>query len=97
MVEERGKRAVTNESLNETLLRSGWGCAGPSPTTGQVTMSAPWSVRERAFTRKLSLKDSICSREFWGKNIKKEEEKDLDIKGGESRKRRWTESVLEMK
>lgn len=25
-------------------------------------MSAPWSVRERAFSRKFSLKDSICSR-----------------------------------
>lgn len=30
-------------------------------------MSAPWSVRERAFSRKLSLKDSICSRKV-GKN-----------------------------
>lgn len=26
-------------------------------------MSAPWSVRERAFSRKFSLKDSICIRE----------------------------------
>lgn len=96
MVEERGKRAVANESLNETLLRSGWRWAGLSPTTGQVIMSAPWSVRERAFSRKLSLKDSICSREDWGKNRKAE--KELDIKGEGSRKRRsWTESVLERK
>lgn len=76
MVEERGKRAVTNESLNETLLRSGWRWAGLSPTTGQVIMSAPWSVRERAFSRKFSLKDSICNKEDWEKTRKTGKEKE---------------------
>lgn len=55
--------AVARESLSETLLRSRWGGAGLSPETGQVMMSAPWSVRERAFSRKFSLKDSICFRD----------------------------------
>lgn len=34
---------------------------------GQMVMSALWSVRERAFSRKLSLIDSICSRGVRGK------------------------------
>lgn len=38
------------------------GCEGLSPGAGQVMMSVPWSVREQEFSRKLSLKDSICSR-----------------------------------
>lgn len=42
--------------MSETLL---WK-TGLSLETGQVMMSAPWSVRERAFSRKFSLKDSIC-------------------------------------
>lgn len=58
VVWERGMPAATRESLSETLLRSRW--TGLSPETGQVMMSAPWSVRERAFSRKFSLKDSIC-------------------------------------
>lgn len=43
-------------------------------------MSAPWSVRERAFSRKLSLKDSICSRKVGKKK-----------KGGEAEKGRGEE------
>lgn len=62
VVWERGRPAAARESLSETLLRSRW--TGLSPETGQVMMSAPWSVRERAFSRKFSLKDSICITEF---------------------------------
>lgn len=48
-----------------------------------MTMSAPWSVRERAFSRKLSLKHSICRRivgkkngeEGKGKKIEREEKR----------------------
>lgn len=39
------------------------GCEGLSPGAGQVMMSVPWSVREQEFSRKLSLKDSICLRD----------------------------------
>lgn len=62
VVWERGMPAAARESLSETLLRSRW--TGLSPETGQVMMSAPWSVRERAFSRKFSLKDSICITEL---------------------------------
>lgn len=51
----------------------GWGLP-LSWGAGQVTMSAPWSVRERAFWRKLSLKDSICSRKLEMKRGRREGE-----------------------
>lgn len=52
-------------------------------------MSAPWSVRERAFSRKFSLKDSICSRKVGKKGAEKtgeevrEREKIQTGEGGE--------------
>lgn len=73
--------AEANDSMRETLRGVGWwwqfrlGEQGEACGWGlllswgasQVMMSAPWSVRERAFSRKLSLKDSIYSGKVWKK------------------------------